>query len=94
MSEWVLNKPLLYPISNLIIILIIDLLTCFYLARIFLTNFIFYICYLKGHKPINDKKCNKLFINQRMKQKLSQPAFTCSKLTIETLEQGVKYVQS
>ena len=22
------------------------------------------------------------------------PAFTCSKLTIETLEQGVKYVQS
>ena len=22
-----------------------------------------------------------------------QPAFTCSKLTIETLEQGVKYVQ-
>ena len=25
--------------------------------------------------------------------KASQPAFTCSKLTIETLEQGVKYVQ-
>ena len=25
---------------------------------------------------------------------LSQPAVTCSKLTIETLEQGVKYVQS
>ena len=24
----------------------------------------------------------------------SQPAFTCSKLTIETLEQGVKYVQN
>ena len=24
----------------------------------------------------------------------SQPAFTCSKSTIETLEQGVKYVQS
>ena len=23
-----------------------------------------------------------------------QPAFTCSKLTIETLEQGAKYVQS
>ena len=23
-----------------------------------------------------------------------QPAFACSKLTIETLEQGVKYVQS
>ena len=25
---------------------------------------------------------------------ISQPAFTCSKLTTETLEQGVKYVQS
>ena len=24
----------------------------------------------------------------------TQPAFTCSKLTIEALEQGVKYVQS
>ena len=25
---------------------------------------------------------------------ISQPAFTCSKLIIETVEQGVKYVQS
>ena len=25
---------------------------------------------------------------------ITQPAFTCSKLTIETLEQSVKYVQS
>ena len=25
---------------------------------------------------------------------LTQPVFTCLKLTIETLEQGVKYVQS
>ena len=25
---------------------------------------------------------------------MTQPAFTCSKLTIGTLEQGVKYVQS
>ena len=25
---------------------------------------------------------------------LNKPAFTCSKLTIETLEQGVKYVQN
>ena len=25
---------------------------------------------------------------------LPQPGFSCSKLTIETLEQGVKYVQS
>ena len=27
-------------------------------------------------------------------QILTQPAIACSKLTIETLEQGVKYVQS
>ena len=26
--------------------------------------------------------------------KRTQPGFTCSELTIETLEQGVKYVQS
>ena len=29
-----------------------------------------------------------------LSNQLSQPAITCSKLTIETLEQGVKYVQS
>ena len=27
------------------------------------------------------------------KQSLAQPAIKCSKLTIETLEQGVKYIQ-
>ena len=30
---------------------------------------------------------------QRVRNR-TQPAFSCSKLTIETLEQGVKYVQS
>ena len=29
-----------------------------------------------------------------IKEYITQPAITCSKLTIETLEQGVKYVQS
>ena len=33
------------------------------------------------------KRTDKIYI-------IYQPAFTCSKLTIETLEQGVKYVQS
>ena len=28
------------------------------------------------------------------KSKPTQPAITCSKLTIETIEKGVKYVQS
>ena len=32
--------------------------------------------------------------HEKLYQELAQPAFTCSKLTIETLEQGVKYVQS
>ena len=34
--------------------------------------------------------------NYRMSEiiKSAQPGFTCSKLTIETLEQGVKYAQS
>ena len=32
--------------------------------------------------------------NQSLVFYRSQPAITCSKLTIETLEQGVKYVQS
>ena len=35
------------------------------------------------------------FINvKRRLCQLTQPAITCSELTIETLEQGVKYVQS
>ena len=32
--------------------------------------------------------------NMKIREVQSKPAFTCSKLTIETLEQGVKYVQS
>ena len=32
--------------------------------------------------------------NRIVSKEWSQPAFTCSKLTTETLEQGVKYVQS
>ena len=31
---------------------------------------------------------------KKMCFQVPQPAITCSKLTIETLEQGVKYVQS
>ena len=32
--------------------------------------------------------------NTKLKTDYTQPAITCSNLTIETLEQGVKYVQS
>ena len=37
---------------------------------------------------------NKLFYRaSSSKYTFAQPAFTCAKLTIKTLEQGVKYVQ-
>ena len=50
------------------------------------------IQYKKGNKnyvalPENNLKTTN-------KKKLTQSAFTCSKPTIETLEQGVEYVQS
>ena len=37
---------------------------------------------------------NHIFYQVFLLSNITQPAFTCSKLTIETLEQGVKYVQS
>ena len=33
-------------------------------------------------------------LHQYVRLYTTQPAFTCSKLTLKTLEQGVKYVQS
>ena len=47
-------------------------------------------------------KCEKFSVYSAVKltscnqgfKKGTQPAFTCSKLTTETLEQGMKYVQS
>ena len=50
-------------------------------------------------KPRSYKTTNKIIsrLNFLLKKNIflpPQPAFTCSKLTIETLEQGVKYVQS
>ena len=44
-------------------------------------------------KMCKHKKWGKYIKKNHSKDK-TQPAFTCSKLTIETLEQGVKYVQS
>ena len=35
-----------------------------------------------------------ILVPQEQNLELIQPSITCSKLTIETLEQGVKYVQS
>ena len=45
-------------------------------------------CRIRGKAIDYSGRSDKKYINY------SQPAFTCSKLTIETLEQGVKYVQS
>ena len=41
-----------------------------------------------AHETVNFRK------NNYGLQILTQPAIACSKLTIETLEQGVKYVKS
>ena len=38
--------------------------------------------------------CNAFHYSPANTTEYSQSAFTCRKLTIETLEQGVKYVQS
>ena len=48
-----------------------------------------YLSY-QGIRVINFADGERILIK---KKRESQPAFTCSKITIETLEQGVKYVQ-
>ena len=67
--------------------------------KILLENTTIITSFLKNH--ICDISCieiNILFVifnNKELKNfKVTQPAFTCSMLTIETVEQGVKYVQS
>ena len=40
-----------------------------------------------GRVKFSSNNCEQILV-------MTQPAFTCSKLTIETLEQDVKYVQS
>ena len=52
-----------------------------------------YLSHLYSHVLLKDKKNNMLRFAQSSSEH-SQSAFICSKLTIETLEQGVKYVQS
>ena len=47
--------------------------------------------YQKNDKHLSEITC---FTQQQIHNSRTQPAFTFSKLTIETLEQGVKYVQS
>ena len=46
----------------------------------------------KAGRPVRDTFL--FLLKQKLSFTISQSAFTCSKLTIETLEQGVKYVQS
>ena len=44
----------------------------------------------------NNRRCLQFYFTKQgyILTFTTQPAITCSKLTIETLEQGVKYVQS
>ena len=43
---------------------------------------------------VKEKMCFLRVINNELGHDIAHPAITCSKLTIETLEKGVKYVQS
>ena len=45
-------------------------------------------------KPVRISILSKLGKGKQEKEDVSQLAITCSKLTIQTLKQGVKYVQS
>ena len=54
-----------------------------------------YIAIVKSRKQITiSKEWSVRIMKHQLETQLAfQPAITCSKLTIETLEQGVKYVQ-
>ena len=53
------------------------------------------VCSISFNHPKSDFEIASHVISKVKRSKIhTQPAFTCSKLTIETLEQGVKYVQS
>ena len=54
------------------------------------TNYFNRNSYYSNYSIVYKISCHNLHRNRS----LSQPAITCSKLTIETLEQDVKYVQS
>ena len=47
-----------------------------------------------NNQKLNSRIASNILSASKQTSDHSQPAFTCSKLTIETLEQGVKYVQS
>ena len=50
--------------------------------------------HFRDFSPKYNEFCSIYGFKQLINCPTTQPAFTCSKLTIETLEQGVKYVQS
>ena len=70
------------PAHNITYIACIGIL--YFMSRYESENFKLFLSYYYRHKIATDKKT----------KETTQPAITCSKLTIETLEQGVKYVQS
>ena len=53
-----------------------------------LHSIFYYFCLLTNWAAIE------ILVSEYNKINVTQPAITCSMLTIETLEQGVKYVQS
>ena len=65
---------------------------------VILRNLTVFINYRKLFHTLLKRQKNKGFLASsgyiEMEHWVTQPAFICSKLTMETLEQGVKYVQS
>ena len=57
-------------------------------------GFCFFLKSLEEGGLLKTPLYNIFCISWLVKLSCTQPAITCSKLTIETLEQGVKYVQS
>ena len=49
---------------------------------------------VKSRDFLKMEKLHSMIIRFRRWEDLTEPVFTCANLTIETLEQGMKYVQS
>ena len=61
-------------------------------CQVFVFYYVFYQVLQVFYKNISNFPL--IAVNCNISCNSTQPAITCSKLTIETLEQGVKYVQS
>ena len=63
-------------------------------SPLFQNRFLLFCYPLFLNKYLNTQVSINKMANGKNIKTSSQPTFTCAKLTMETLEQGVKYVQS